>query len=187
MSTSAKSPENARKNERVKVDAFVKVNGGNDREYVFRTRDLSAGGLFLYTKVTHIYPIKVGSKLTLELYDFDEYITCTVVVMRVVEPDSAESEDYPTGFGVKIIDLGIAKSSTTEETRSSTPGRTEGRARARIRQAARRAHVRAGTGWYTSNASLKTLTAAKGVTYHREAIILCEFNRSRSALIGTGS
>ena len=105
MSTSVSSPENTRENERVKVDAFVKVNGGNDREYVFRTRDLSEGGLFLYTKVTHIYPIKVGSKLTLELYDFDEYITCTVVVMRVVEPDSAESEDYPTGFGVKIADI----------------------------------------------------------------------------------
>ncbi len=94
-----------RQSERVKVDAFVKVNGGNEREYVFRTRDLSAGGLFLYTKVTHIYPIKVGSKLTLELYDFDDYIACTVVVARVVEPMSTESDSYPTGFGVKIVDM----------------------------------------------------------------------------------
>lgn len=105
VSPSVPSPENTRENERVKVDAFVKVNGGNDREYVFRTRDLSEGGLFLYTKVTHIYPIKVGSRLTLELYDFDEYISCTVVVMRVVEPDSSESAEFPTGFGVKIHDI----------------------------------------------------------------------------------
>lgn len=105
MSTTSPSPENNRENERVKVDAFVKVNGGNAREYVFRTRDLSEGGLFLYTKVTHIYPIKIGSKLTLELYDFDEYISCTVVVARVVEAGSEEAEQYPTGFGVQIADI----------------------------------------------------------------------------------
>ena len=54
--------------ERVKVDAFVKVVGA-DREYVFRTRDLSKDGLFLYTKVAHAYPFKPGSRLDLELYD----------------------------------------------------------------------------------------------------------------------
>lgn len=105
VSTTSSNQEDNRENQRVKVDAFVKVNGGNDREYVFRTRDLSVGGLFLYTKVTHIYPIKVGSKLTLELYDFDNYISCTVVVARVVEADSAESEQYPTGFGVQIAEI----------------------------------------------------------------------------------
>jgi hypothetical protein len=96
---------NHRDAKRVRVDAFVKVTGGSDREYVFRTRDLSTSGLFLYTKVTHIYPIKVGSKLTLELYDYDEYIACDVVVARVVEPESDESQEYPTGFGVKIIEM----------------------------------------------------------------------------------
>ncbi len=105
MSTDESQYENHRETTRIKVDAFVKVNGGNDREYVFRTRDLSDGGLFLYTKVTHIYPIKVGSRLTLELYDYDDSISCTVAVVRVVEPGSAESEDYPTGFGVKISDI----------------------------------------------------------------------------------
>lgn len=94
--------ENQRGDQRVKVDAFVKVSGKGDREYVFRTRDLSANGLFLYTRVTHIYPIQVGSELTLEVYDYDQAITCTVVVARVVEPSSEESEDFPTGFGVRI-------------------------------------------------------------------------------------
>lgn len=96
------SSGNQRQSERVKVDAFVKVSGGNDREYVFRTRDLSDAGLFLYTKVTHIYPIKVGSRLTLELYDYDDSISCSVVVARVVEPGTPEAEAYPTGFGVTI-------------------------------------------------------------------------------------
>ncbi|HUH02210.1 MAG TPA: PilZ domain-containing protein [Kofleriaceae bacterium] len=90
--------------ERVKVDAFVKVSGA-DREFVFRTRDLSKNGLFLYTKVAHIYPFKVGSTLTLELYDYDEFVACKVVVVRVVEPGSAESDRYPTGFGVRIVDM----------------------------------------------------------------------------------
>lgn len=97
--------DNKRRDERVKVDAFVKVSGA-EREFVFRTRDLSKSGLFLYTRVSHIYPFKVGSTLTLELYDYDRFLTCKVVVVRIVEAESAESERYPTGFGVRIIDMG---------------------------------------------------------------------------------
>ncbi len=96
--------QNKREAKRVKVDAFVKVSGA-DREFVFRTRDLSKNGLFLYTKVAHIYPFKVGSTLTLELYDYDQFVTCKVVVVRVVEPSSAEADRYPTGFGVRIVDI----------------------------------------------------------------------------------
>ena len=90
--------------ERVQVDAFVKVSGADGQELVFRTRDLSEQGLFLYTKVARAYPIKVGSTLQLELYDFDQHLACKVVVVRVVESGSAESDKFPTGFGVKIVD-----------------------------------------------------------------------------------
>ncbi len=97
--------ENTRTAERVKVEAFVKVSGADGQhEYVFRTRDLSTGGLFLYTRVAHIYPFKIGSTLVLDLYDYDESVSCKVVVVRVVENGSAESDRYPTGFGVKIIE-----------------------------------------------------------------------------------
>jgi PilZ domain-containing protein len=100
------SPEElrARDGERVKVEAFVKVSGA-EREYVLRTRDLSRSGLFLYTRVAHIYPFKVGSRLQIELYDYDEFMTCKVVVVRVVEPGSAEADRYPTGFGVRIVEI----------------------------------------------------------------------------------
>lgn len=90
--------------ERVQVDAFVKVST-DGQEHVFRTRDLSEHGLFLYTKVARAYPIKVGSTLALELYGVDRHVVCKVVVVRVVEPGSAESDRFPTGFGVKIVDL----------------------------------------------------------------------------------
>jgi PilZ domain len=90
--------------ERVRVDAFVKVHGADGQELVFRTRDLSAHGLFLYTKVARAYPFKVGSTLALELYDYDEAVTCKVVVVRVVDPDTSESGTYPTGFGVRIVE-----------------------------------------------------------------------------------
>ncbi|MBA3460281.1 MAG: PilZ domain-containing protein [Deltaproteobacteria bacterium] len=90
--------------ERVAVDAFVKVSGADGQELVFRTRDLSENGLFLYTKVARAYPIKVGSTLHLELYDFDQHVACKVVVVRVVESGSAESDKFPTGFGVKIVE-----------------------------------------------------------------------------------
>ena len=103
------SGENARAAERVKVEAFVKVQcDDGHQEYVFRTRDLSAGGLFLYTRISHVYPFKVGSTLVLDLYDYDESVTCKVVVVRVVEHGSAESDRYPTGFGVKIVECDYA-------------------------------------------------------------------------------
>jgi hypothetical protein len=90
--------------ERVRVDAFVKVVGSDGSELVFRTRDLSEHGLFLYTKVARAYPFKVGSTLSLDLYDYDSSVSCKVVVVRVVEPTSAEGHDFPTGFGVRILD-----------------------------------------------------------------------------------
>jgi hypothetical protein len=97
-------PADTRSAKRVKIDAFVKVNGP-DREFVFRTRDVSKTGLFLYTKVAYLYPFKIGSTLRLELYDHDGSVTCNCVVARVVEPGSAESDHYPTGFGLRILDM----------------------------------------------------------------------------------
>ena len=90
--------------ERVRVDAFVKVQGLDGQELVFRTRDLSEHGVFLYTKVARAYPFKIGSTLALELFGHDSTITCTGVIVRVVEPGSPESASYPTGFGVRITE-----------------------------------------------------------------------------------
>ena len=101
--------------ERVRVDAFVKVHGAGGQELVFRTRDLSEQGLFLYTKVARSYPFKVGSTLELELYGFDEAVLVKVVVVRVVAPGSAESDAYPTGFGVRIIEASEASRRTLGE------------------------------------------------------------------------
>ncbi len=90
-----------RQHERVAVDAFVKVVGGR-REYVFRTRDLSRSGLFLYTRVGHMYPFEVGSELDIELYDYDGAVELRAVVVRIVQPSSPEAARYPTGFGLRI-------------------------------------------------------------------------------------
>ena len=90
--------------ERVRVDAFVRVQGADGQELVFRTRDLSDQGLFLYTKVARVYPFKVGSTLLLDLHDFDQQVSCKVVVVRVVEPGSAENDTFPAGFGVRIVE-----------------------------------------------------------------------------------
>ncbi|CAN5240577.1 hypothetical protein BH11MYX1_BH11MYX1_21650 [soil metagenome] len=94
--------------ERVRVDAFVKAHGADGQELVFRTRDLSEHGLFLYTKVARSYPFKLGSALQLELYDYDEAVTCKVVVVRIVESGTTEAATYPTGFGVRIVELDAA-------------------------------------------------------------------------------
>ena len=92
-----------RDGERVALDAFVKAAAG-DTELVFRVRDLSRSGLFLYTRVARSYPFRTGTTLALELFDFDQTLTLKVVVARVVEPGSPEAETSPTGFGVRIVD-----------------------------------------------------------------------------------
>ncbi|MEZ4403933.1 MAG: PilZ domain-containing protein [Kofleriaceae bacterium] len=92
-----------RDGERVPLDAFVKAAAG-DTELVFRVRDLSRSGLFLYTRVARTYPFRPGTTLSIELFDFDQTIPLKVVVARVVEPGSPEAETGPTGFGVRILD-----------------------------------------------------------------------------------
>ncbi len=93
-----------RANVRVQVEAFVKVDHQSE-EWVLRTRDLSKSGLFLYTKVAHIYPFTVGSTLQIELYDYNTFVSCRVAVVRVVDPNSAEAMNTPVGFGVQIIEI----------------------------------------------------------------------------------
>ena len=87
--------------------AFVYAASLADRgkEYVFRTRDLSTSGLFLYSRISHTYPFKVGSRLKLELFDYDKQVSCTVVVARIVQPGTEEAKSYPTGFAVKIVQI----------------------------------------------------------------------------------
>jgi hypothetical protein len=89
--------------ERVRVDAIVKIHG--DHEVMFRTRDLSEQGVFLYTQVARAYAIKIGSTLEVDLYDHEQQITCKVVVIRIVEPHSVEAQKFPTGFGVRIVEI----------------------------------------------------------------------------------
>jgi PilZ domain len=93
-----------RQHPRVTVDAFVRIMGG-EREYVFRTRDLSEGGLFLYTRVGHLYPFFVGAALQIELYDYDQSVEFRAVVVRIVESGSSEAERFPSGFGVRIVEI----------------------------------------------------------------------------------
>jgi hypothetical protein len=97
-------PGPERQHPRVTIDAFVRVSGA-DKEYVFRTRDLSEGGLFLYTRVRHLYPFDTGTQLTIELYDFDSVVELKAKVVRIVEPGTSEAERFPTGFALQIIDI----------------------------------------------------------------------------------
>ncbi len=112
--------------ERVRVDALVKMAGTEGQELVFRTRDLSEHGLFLYTPVVSAYPLRVGSSLDLELIADEHEVQCKVVVVRVVEPGSAEAATFPTGFGVRIVELSDAGRAQIraliEQVKSRQPG-----------------------------------------------------------------
>jgi c-di-GMP-binding flagellar brake protein YcgR len=100
----AMSAADKRQHARVTIDAFVKIEGG-ERAYVFRTRDISQGGLFLYTRVGHIYPFKVGNVVTVELYDYDRFARSKAVVVRVVRDGTPEAERFPLGFGLRFIEV----------------------------------------------------------------------------------
>ncbi len=86
---------------RVARDAFVRVVGA-ERDYPFRTRDLSEGGVFLYTRIGHLYPFTTGAELVVEIPAGEETLAVTGRVVRVVEPGSPEAERYPAGFGVRF-------------------------------------------------------------------------------------
>jgi len=95
-----------RQHPRFTVDAFVRVLGTEGgREFVFRVRDLSEGGLFLYTRVGHLYPFHEGTALTIQLFDYDQSVELRAVVVRIVQSDSAEAERFPLGFGVKVVEI----------------------------------------------------------------------------------
>jgi c-di-GMP-binding flagellar brake protein YcgR len=96
--------EERRNQPRVSIDAFVKVSS-EEREYVFRTRDVSTSGFFLYTRVGHIYPFKVGHTLRIELYDYDQFVACKAVVVRVVREETPEAINFPLGFGVRVLEI----------------------------------------------------------------------------------
>jgi hypothetical protein len=105
---SSQGGSDGRRHPRVNLDAFVRVLGAGpaaDREYVFRVRDLSMGGLFLYTRVGHLYPFYVGAGLMIELYDYDHAVEFRATVVRIVQPGTPESERFPAGFGVKIAEI----------------------------------------------------------------------------------
>ena len=96
-----------RQHPRVVVDAFVRILSSDkgEREFVFRTRDLSMGGLFLYTRISHLYPFYVGAALSIELYDYDHAVEFKAMVARIVQPGTPESERFPSGFGIKIVEI----------------------------------------------------------------------------------
>ena len=105
-----------RQHPRVAVDAFVRILGAEDgREFVFRVRDLSSGGMFLYTRVGHLYPFKQGTPLSIALYDFDHAVEFRATIVRVVEPGSPEAERFPAGFGVRIIEMDETNRQRLEE------------------------------------------------------------------------
>lgn len=101
--------QNSREHPRFVVDAFVRIlevgDARSEREYVFRVRDLSVGGLFLYTRVGHLYPFYVGTALQIALHDFNRAVEFRGVIVRIVENGSPEAERYPSGFGVRIISI----------------------------------------------------------------------------------
>jgi hypothetical protein len=91
----------ARAHLRVPIDVFVRVAGA-DRDYAFRTRDVSAGGLFLYTRVGHLYPLSVGVAVTVELVDGGRVFTLRGEVVREVQPGTEEAQRYPAGFALRL-------------------------------------------------------------------------------------
>jgi hypothetical protein len=84
---------------RVGIEAFARARDA-DREFAFRTRDVSEGGLFLCTRVGHLYPFAVGDELELELHHGGRAVCLRGTVVRAVAGGSPEALRYPQGFGI---------------------------------------------------------------------------------------
>ncbi len=97
--------------ERVSIDSMVLVRSvAADR--VFRTRDVSTTGCFIFTKVTNGAPFEVGQAVELQLTGSLDgrgvSIRCQGAIARAVEPGSAEAQAFPTGLGVRITSCDAA-------------------------------------------------------------------------------
>jgi hypothetical protein len=104
MALDPDAPRPPRAHLRSPIDVFVRVVGA-DRDYAFRTRDVSEGGLFLYTRVGHLYPFKVGATLTVELLDGERVISVIGEVIRCVQAGTPEADQYPAGFAIRLLPL----------------------------------------------------------------------------------
>lgn len=100
-SRSAAPPGATRAYLRVPIDVFVRVVGA-DRDYPFRTRDVSEGGIFLNTRVGHLYPFNLGDELTIELHDDTAVVTLDGAIVRV-DRDGTEGQ---AGFAIRLHGLG---------------------------------------------------------------------------------
>jgi len=105
----SQSQNSGRRAARVTVDSMVLVRSvSTDR--VFRTRDLSVTGAFIFTKFTS-HPgggnaFEVGQTVELQLTGSLDgrpvSVRCTGEIARAVEPGTNEASAFPTGLGGRI-------------------------------------------------------------------------------------
>lgn len=93
---------NQRAEPRVAASVFVKATDGT-RQFMLRTRDVSATGMFVYPRSADSDAFEVGTDLRLDLYDYDRFVSCRGVVVRRVASGSQEQSRYPVGYGVRIV------------------------------------------------------------------------------------
>jgi hypothetical protein len=97
--------DSGRRAKRVSVDSMVLVRSvTTDR--VFRTRDLSETGAFIFTKVTAGNSFEVGQAVELQLTGTIDgravAVRCGAEIVRAVAPGTTEERAFPTGLGVRI-------------------------------------------------------------------------------------
>jgi ubiquinone biosynthesis protein len=98
---------------RLDVDALVEGTRAG-RRYLFRTRDLSTSGLYIYTPIGHVYPFAVGEELAVELRHRDTTLRCQVIIARVIVEGTDEAYRFPPGFGCRFVHLDDAARATLE-------------------------------------------------------------------------
>ena len=101
----SQAQNSGRSAERVALDSMVLVRSvSTDR--VFRTRDLSTTGCFIFTKVTGGVAFEIGQAVELQLTGTIDgravSVRCSGEIARSVEPGTSEAQKFPTGLGVRI-------------------------------------------------------------------------------------
>ena len=86
---------------------------------VFRARDVSSTGCFLFTKITAGTDLDVGAPVQLQLSGVvggvAVAVRCTGVIARHATPGTVEHDEFPTGVGVRITACDPANSELLEQ------------------------------------------------------------------------
>lgn len=87
--------------ERFRLDSIAIVRGSGGQ--VFRTRDLSELGVFLFSRSAPLFPLVPGHTFDLDVFGRTLAVRCRAVIARIAVPGGREEASHPHGFAARLL------------------------------------------------------------------------------------